>query len=503
MGLVKHNLELEGLVALVVDDQDPMRKAISRVLSGMGFGTVHEEQDGQDAEEFLQENHVDFVVCDIYMRKRTGLDVVRFVRNRNTGSDIPMLIVSGESAREDVVKAADLGADDYLLKPFQAEDLEKKALAILERYLAPTPLLKCLRGGDRYLVARKLDQADALFGEALRLDSQSMRARHGKALVSRARGHLDLAETQLNEIVQLNNQYHRAYASLADIALQREDLAKGIQFLDKELSLNPKQPDRQLLLARYLMEGGRPADAIPRFREALKERPKDKHGLLGVGWAYARTRNIEKAVHYFKRVRRAHPTDLAGLDAIVRACLEAQDLKRAEHALIDEKRAHPLRTDTYALLAKFYVVTERQDQALSTLQELTAVAPDYAAGHSLLGQLRMRRLEYMEATPNFERSIEIQPTAETHLRLGQCYVEQKKWGEAMTHLLQSMVMDRHQPETYSSLGRVHHETGQICKAFFMLSRAERLGWRNPDDRELLGKLARGIRARQLQYKQTA
>ena len=110
---------------LVVDDHELMRKSISKVLRKQRFEEIYECSNGLEAKKILSSKRIDLVICDIYMGKVDGFEVLRSVRNRDAASDIPFIVVSGEASKDDIVKAADLGAEDYLLKPIRKEKLEK------------------------------------------------------------------------------------------------------------------------------------------------------------------------------------------------------------------------------------------------------------------------------------------------------------------------------------------------------------------------------------------
>ncbi len=91
------------------------------------------------------------------------------------------MVVTGEASKEDIVKAADLGADDYVLKPFQISDIEKKVTSVLIKYHSPPPLLKTIRQGERTMAEGQFQDALKIFEAAERLDPTSARTQHCKA----------------------------------------------------------------------------------------------------------------------------------------------------------------------------------------------------------------------------------------------------------------------------------------------------------------------------------
>ena len=116
---------------LVVDDFSTMRRVIRRQLREMGFENVDEADDGVAALAKLKSQPFDFVICDIGMPIMSGIDLLKMVRTDATLRQIPMLMITAEARKEDIVTAMQCGAAGYLVKPFTKGALEervKKAL---------------------------------------------------------------------------------------------------------------------------------------------------------------------------------------------------------------------------------------------------------------------------------------------------------------------------------------------------------------------------------------
>ena len=116
---------------LVVDDFSTMRRVVRGLLKEIGFDDVDEADDGVAALAKLKSQPYDFVICDIGMPIMSGIDLLRMVRTDAALRQIPMLMVTAEARKEDIVLAVQNGAAGYLVKPFTKEALEervKKAL---------------------------------------------------------------------------------------------------------------------------------------------------------------------------------------------------------------------------------------------------------------------------------------------------------------------------------------------------------------------------------------
>jgi two-component system chemotaxis response regulator CheY len=118
---------------LVVDDFGTMRRIVKNLLKEIGYANIDEAEDGVDALQKLRGSPFDFVVCDINMPNMNGLEMLRQVRADAALKDIPVLMVTAEAKKEDIVNAAQVGASGYIVKPFTRATLEDKLTKIIEK----------------------------------------------------------------------------------------------------------------------------------------------------------------------------------------------------------------------------------------------------------------------------------------------------------------------------------------------------------------------------------
>jgi two-component system, OmpR family, KDP operon response regulator KdpE len=119
---------------LVVDDEAPMRKLLSSNLKASGYA-VSTAADGTEALKLIEEHSFDLLLLDLNLPGPNGLQVLEAVRR---GGEVPILVVSGRGRERDKVETLDLGADDYLSKPFGISELLARVKALLRR-VAPGP----------------------------------------------------------------------------------------------------------------------------------------------------------------------------------------------------------------------------------------------------------------------------------------------------------------------------------------------------------------------------
>ncbi|BBL71496.1 chemotaxis response regulator CheY [Methylogaea oryzae] len=118
---------------LIVDDFSTMRRIIKNLLRELGFNNVVEADDGQTALPKLHGGGIDFLVTDWNMPGMNGIDLLKAVRADPKLANLPVLMVTAEAKREQIVEAAQAGVNGYIIKPFTAATLKEKLDKIFER----------------------------------------------------------------------------------------------------------------------------------------------------------------------------------------------------------------------------------------------------------------------------------------------------------------------------------------------------------------------------------
>ena len=121
---------------LIVDDFSTMRRIIKNLLRDLGFTNTHEADDGTSALPMLQGGSFDLLITDWNMPGMQGIELLKTVRADEALSSLPVLMVTAESKREQIVEAAQAGVNGYVVKPFTAGTLEQKIHLIFERAAA-------------------------------------------------------------------------------------------------------------------------------------------------------------------------------------------------------------------------------------------------------------------------------------------------------------------------------------------------------------------------------
>lgn len=125
---------IEDTKFLVVDDFSTMRRIVRNLLKELGFANVQEAEDGVDALNKLRSEPFDFVVSDWNMPNMTGIELLRAIRADDGLKHLPVLMVTAEAKKENIIEAAKAGASGYVVKPFTAATLDEKLKKIFAAF---------------------------------------------------------------------------------------------------------------------------------------------------------------------------------------------------------------------------------------------------------------------------------------------------------------------------------------------------------------------------------
>jgi two-component system chemotaxis response regulator CheY len=117
---------------LVVDDMSTMRRIVKNILKQLGFNNIEEAENGKEALEKLRAEAYGLVVSDWNMPVMTGIELLRAVRADDLLKHIPVLMVTAEAQKDNVIEAVQAGVSHYIVKPFTAESLQEKINKIFQ-----------------------------------------------------------------------------------------------------------------------------------------------------------------------------------------------------------------------------------------------------------------------------------------------------------------------------------------------------------------------------------
>jgi DNA-binding response OmpR family regulator len=129
---------------LVVDDEPIVREVVVSYLEREGYRTL-EAADGERARQLVEEGSPSLVVLDVMLPRVDGLELCRWIRRR---SDLPVILLTARGEEADRIVGLELGADDYVTKPFSPRELAARVRTVLRRTAAPAPVEEQISFGD-------------------------------------------------------------------------------------------------------------------------------------------------------------------------------------------------------------------------------------------------------------------------------------------------------------------------------------------------------------------
>ncbi len=117
---------------LVVDDFSTMRRIVRNLLKELGFSNVEEAEDGQIALNKLKNGSFEFVVTDWNMPNMSGIELLKAIRADAALKHLPVMMITAEAKKENIIEAATAGASGYIVKPFTAATLDEKLNKIFQ-----------------------------------------------------------------------------------------------------------------------------------------------------------------------------------------------------------------------------------------------------------------------------------------------------------------------------------------------------------------------------------
>lgn len=119
-------------VIITVDDSSTMRRIIKNTLQKLGFEAILEAGNGIEALEVMSKNKVDIIITDWNMPEMDGLTFVKTVRQKDQYKETPILMITTEAAKEDILTALRSGVNNYVVKPFTPDTLQEKVFKLLD-----------------------------------------------------------------------------------------------------------------------------------------------------------------------------------------------------------------------------------------------------------------------------------------------------------------------------------------------------------------------------------
>jgi DNA-binding response OmpR family regulator len=474
---------------LIVEDQPLMRKAFKRVLEPTHMFTVQEAHNPKDAIQYLRNHAIDLVILDLYLSKGNGLEVLNYIRSRPIANDIPVVFVTGEASRDDIVHAIELGVNDYILKPFEPQDLLLKIRQVMSRYVDPPPNLKRLREAENMLLQGMLREAHQEFMSLRSIDPYSPRVIVGLAHAEWKLGQNQIAKDLIEEAIRLTDMCFPAYALMADMLISEGKKHEAVEFLLRELSLNGKRSGRRVQLAELYFEVHDYRSGLEQVRLALIDFPNDEALLLKMASMQLECGDNEKSLHYYLKTRRNVPRSSQALKGIMDVCFKMKNGKKALQIFTDFLKQKAQQADVLHARAQVYERMDMLDEAIADIESSLLLEPDQTDPLTTKGRLLKKTGQEMPARMVWASLTRIDPSAANMTQVGIVNFLAGDFAQAALYFERAIFAESNHHKALYHLALCYKKLGQVGKAKSICQQALALLPQNSEFKKLLGEIS--------------
>lgn len=474
---------------LIVEDQPLMRKAFKRILDSGGLFTIQEAQTPKDAIQHLRNHAVDLVILDLYLNKGSGLEVLSYIRSRPIANDIPVVFVTGEASRDDIVHAVELGVTDYLIKPFEPQDLLHKVRSILAQHLDPPSSVQSLRHAESLLLSGDYRQAHSEFLKLRDTEPDSPRVIVGLSHAEWKLGRNTAAKELIEEAIGLADLCFPAYALMADILIEEGRKQDAVEFLLRELSLNGKRTGRRIQLAELYFDLHDTKSSFEQLRLALIDYPNDEGLLIRTAQMHFDCGDNEKSLHYYLKTRRNVPRSVLALKGISDVCCKSNQPKKAIQIFSDFLRQKPQQPDVLFARAQTYEQMNLLDEAMADIESSLLLDPDNLDVLSSKGRLLKRTGQEMPARMVWASLSRMDPSADNLTHIGLVNFRAGDFAQAALYFERAVFVEAHHGNALYHLALSYKKLGQNGKAKSICQQAIALLPENENFKKLLRELS--------------
>lgn len=256
---------------LVVEDMTSMRRTIRAMLKQIGLGNVVEADDGDTALRVVRtQANCLFILLDWNMPRVPGLDVVREIRSTAANQDIPLLMVTAEMGRAEIMQAAEAGVNGYIVKPFVSKTLEDKIKSVLVARETPPEHVKLLKAGEDLVLRGDYEQALAFFERAKSI-RESARVHVNIGETYELTGNEDKAQESYHAAIELNPLFIKGHLRSAALYEKQGNLDAALAAFKKVVDISPNNPTRHFSIGSIHMKKGDMVKAQEAFTLAVKQ----------------------------------------------------------------------------------------------------------------------------------------------------------------------------------------------------------------------------------------
>jgi tetratricopeptide (TPR) repeat protein len=380
----------KGSTVLIVDDQGELRSMVKKMLRQMEFFELYvEARDGEEAWERLQSQPFELVICDLDMPRLDGIGLLKRCQADPALRNVPFLIVSGDRQAGSVATAVELGAYNYIVKPFSFNTLKQRVQEIFERLNSAeeTHFRNADRLKDQHRFAEALQIISAMERSGQPLKPKWLNLK-GEAL--RGMEEMEQASECFKQTIKSSELFLAAYKNYASVQEELGHRDEAIRALLRADEISPRDTDRKLSLGKLLLEEGRTDEGKAFLEKAVRQTPEqDKKAMqLKVAEAYLAAECFEEAEKLFSNALESNPQELHLYNRLGIALRRQGKYAEAERYYHQALKIHPDNAIIYYNLGVLFVQTKELLKSVQFFEKALKIDPNFKEAQHMLAQVR-------------------------------------------------------------------------------------------------------------------
>ncbi len=324
---------------LVITADATARQALRDMLREIGFSSMRETEDGNEAFGMLEAESFDFLVCDLRLPPGNGLELLRAVRSDERFRSLPFLMLLDAPDENRVDQVLEAGADGYMVKPILSKTFEDKIAEIIFIKLPQSPLDAHAQKAGELIIRGDIARAHEELDKATEINPRSPMVNYFRAKAFEAEGRSEDAKTAASEA---KNVFKGRIVGPGEAArkvengkalLDKGQVQEALEAFDMAVKFDPENPQWSTLIGEALLSHNMPNEAEMAFKVSLEGNPDDISVYNRLGMAYRRQKKFPEAIANYQKALAIAPFEESLLYNLARAHLDAGDRNNAVGSL--------------------------------------------------------------------------------------------------------------------------------------------------------------------------
>lgn len=361
---------------LIVDDEPSMRKTINSMLTRLGFTNIILAENGKKAWDIIQTSKIDIVVADVNMPEMTGIELFKTIRENKRYDGVGFVFVTAEARKDTVARAAEGGANEYLIKPFIMAALEEKLCKVLARKFNPSNLEMHLQNFKAFFESRDLRSAEDEILKAADLAPESATVLYNRGQLEAAKGDTSKAIDYFKEAINKKPMFVKAYNAIGEIHESLGDIGSAIKYYEMAHDISPANAERLIALSKLYYKTGEENKAETILKEAHSD-VRDDVSTSGhlLGEMYLSKNENEKALEVLIKTHSKNPSDISIMLSLADAYRKVGRPEEAIELYKTVVKINSSNAQAYYHMGKTYLEMGVKNQAIDSIKKAWELNP--------------------------------------------------------------------------------------------------------------------------------